>query len=284
MSLNLPPPTGASKPIDTDVQYVVGIPPRLEKRKRRELPCEPVAGVPPPDTETWKGMLHDTLVYPFRKDGWYVLVPGLALGFVTFFGVFIAGRGLAFFLGLFAAHYMVVMESTIIGEDNPPGWPSISDFLDDIATPLTQVLSAIIVSCVPWGIFEFTMADNMVDPTFVRCLCVVAAGCYFPMSLLSVSFHGSIRSLLPDYVVPAIMRAFPGYLVVVACLLLVTLGGLVCMAVGGFYFLICHARLTGLVYRRYQQSIGCSVGPVRHSTCRKSTEANRLWNSRAQFS
>ena len=200
----------------------------------------------------------------------FILMPGMVLGVLLVIGTFapILGYGAMLAMGYFSAFYINVVMSTINGANQLPDWPNVSSIYDDILYPDLQMLAASVVACSPLILYQ--LAGNELEGSGLAYLgCLAFAAFYFPMAVLSTCFHGSHRTVLPDYVLPAIMRSLPGYLVPVALLFMLSgMNGLIssvfdgipfigslCAMITGPYLSIVHGRMIGLIYRRYEERI-----------------------------
>ncbi len=238
---------------------------------------------PPDDTNAWLepdantnewivGMMRDAFLYPWRKSGWAILVPGAGLALLLTVGAFAPFIGLAatvFGVGYFAAYYFDIIGTTIGGKDAPPEWPELSNYMDDIARPALQMAVVFTLSFLPsiWYALSQGAAHREDLPAQ---LLYLAGALYFPMGCIALGMSGTIITALPHHVVPAIKRCLPGYLVPMVFLFVIkvlsqVLHGLlfaapafVSVALGWllwFYLLMIQARITGLTCRRFRDRI-----------------------------
>src|SRR5690606_21456315 len=99
---------------------------------------------------------------------------------------------------------------------------------------------------------------------------LVFSCCYFPMAVLATQAFGGVGAALPHVVIPAIIKALPGYLLALAALILVFvicalaqdfiakvpfIGWFVSSAVA-LYGLMFQGRLIGLIYVAKQDRLG----------------------------
>lgn len=223
-------------------------------------------------------MLRDSLTYPVRKNGMYILVPGALLGLAlvigSTFGLILSAFPFVFGIAYFAAFYLSIIETTISGRDEPPDWPSPTGALDTVIMPAVVVFFITIVANVPmlsisWAWVEwFDLPESWVLPF----LSFVLASAYIPMALISYVMNGGFGSLMPHRVLPAIARVMPGYLMLV--LARADIDGMMYLMIWAFeklnlhwmlilglmpvlmltflYSLMVQGRLTGLFFLYYQ--------------------------------
>jgi hypothetical protein len=199
------------------------------------------------------------------------LFPGAGLALL--FGVMghaplIGFIAVLYVLAYFAAYYCGIVSTTIGGKNEMPEWPGPTSFFDDIARPV-QMAVVFLLSCLPGMAYAWTHGAHHVEDLLDLLLEMVGTS-YFPMGCIAVVMVGTLESVLPHRVVPAIMRCLPGYLVPMAFLFaakLLTavldhvLSGApavfssVLVALAWFYLLIIQARITGLTGRRFRWRI-----------------------------
>ena len=219
--------------------------------------------------------MRDAVAYPFRKDGWAIVIPGaflsilLGIGAIApLFGIF----AILFGVGFFAAYYFEVIETTISGKDSAPDWPGLSNLSEDVWRPAFQIVGVYLISFFP-GIFSFWMGRDTqtVEAGLITIALDLLGSIYHPMACIAVIMNGSIFAALPHRVLPAIGRSLPGYLAPVLFLLLIKAGIRLIMeastplpalfeimitAMIGFLTLIIQARIAGLAGRRFRDKIG----------------------------
>jgi hypothetical protein len=214
----------------------------------------------------------DALTYPIRKNGWIMILLGAifsvilqVMQFAPFIGIIVA----LFSAGYFGAFYLDIISTTMIDRDEVPDWPSYSNFIDDIISPVFRLLVLVLISFLPAIVILF--ADRTASwfwPAFVG---GVVYGCfYFPMAILATQAFGGLGGAMPQIVFPAMFRAMPGYILAVAALIL---GFRVCFAAQYFtaevpyfgwfltaavalYSLMFQGRLIGLIYRTKSHELG----------------------------
>jgi hypothetical protein len=219
-----------------------------------------------------RNLLLDVLTYPFRGGGWLMLLIGAGMSILLKIASIAPLIGMIaglFSAGFFASYYLDIINNTVNDKDDPPEWPDISNFGEDIGRPLLQTLGVALISLVPYALTFLLDATDPARETWqwaARALFIL----YFPMSMLGVVMHGHLGGALPHRVIPAIFRALPGYLLVVALFAGLTvlsslsdaIGstipflGFVITAIPTLYLLMAEARLIGLLYRAKREQIG----------------------------
>ena len=216
--------------------------------------------------------LLDALSYPIRRSGWIMILVGAifsvildVLGFVPIVGIAVA----LFSAGYFGSFYLDIVSTTMTGRDEVPDWPSFSSFIDDIVSPFIRLVGLVLISFLP--ALALLFADHDAS-WFVPAMIAAIVYCcfYFPMAVLALQAFGGLGAALPHIVLPAIIRAFPGYLLALVALIV---GFAVCAVaqhftaeipfVGWFltaavalYSLMFQARLIGLIYCDKSDKLG----------------------------
>jgi hypothetical protein len=218
-------------------------------------------------------MFADALSYPLRKGAWAMILTGaifaVVLDFLKLFPV--AGLAAAVFAaGFFCGFYLDIVATTMAGDDHAPDWPSFTEFADDILMPFLRVIGLVIISVIPTVAAAFFVDED--SPAFWWAVGGALAWgiLYFPMAVLGSMTYGNLFGALPHVVVPAIVRAMPGYLLAVLVLVIAVgvcaaaeefggrvpyVGWLVATAIA-IYSLMMQARLIGLIYREKREQLG----------------------------
>lgn len=208
----------------------------------------------------------DALSYPIRRGGWIMIVLGAVFSVILdflqaapLFGLLAAVFG----AGYFGSFYLSIISSTMIDRDEVPEWPDFTDFLDDILSPLLRLIGLVFVSFLPAIVLLFFLDEDVLW-TIVALIAAIAWGCfYFPMAIMATLAFGGLGAASPHIVLPAIMRSMPGYLLVVAALVVAAIISAVAEGLAasipyvgwfigaalGFYGLMFQGRLIGLLYR-----------------------------------
>jgi len=174
--------------------------------------------------------------YPFKSGGLLMLSIGAVfITIVLFFSkyAFMFGIiGYAFVGGYLASFMMKIISHSADGEINLPDWPDLSEWWDDILSPMFRMIAVTIVSYFPLLLYlAYSLwTRNYSTPVMVALL--VLCTLYQPMALLAMSMLGSVAALNPIHMLPAIFRVPGDYLI--ACLIFLVLF----FMKGVFHFLV----------------------------------------------
>lgn len=227
------------------------------------------------DPDSMGSLLRDALTYPWRRDGWMIVIPGAVMAGILTIASYASLLGtISVILGAcyFAAYYFDVIETTLTGRDHPPEWPAISDFIDDILRPGIRMVGVALLSTMPLIIIAAMGGDNTDETSrrFGLLIGYLIYWAYLPMATLATVYNGTLSAALPHRVIPAIASSMPGYLLGVGALaageliqqsLSAVLGAIPIIGIFipfliYFYALVVQARLTGTLFLRYQNRIG----------------------------
>lgn len=221
-------------------------------------------------------MFADAFVYPFRKDGWMMILAGTLFSLLLNFlmNAPLVGLLVAIFsAGYFGAFYLDIVSTTMAGRDQVPDWPSISSFWDDIFTPFARLFALLVISFLPVIVLAFAIDLETWRLWHQSPLILgsIAWGClYFPMAVLATQAFGGVGAALPHIVLPGIVRAFPSYLVAVVALVIAYLAGILGQKFASdipfvgwllptaiaIYAMMFQARMIGLIYVDKQERLG----------------------------
>jgi hypothetical protein len=229
------------------------------------------------------------VAYPLRGAGlWFIIIGALFYGFLCVMG-YVARfslYGTALFIvrivyaGYAIAFLQRVLQTAAQGDDDPPSWPDFSEFWQDILLPFLQavVLFAVcfgptVALLISWGIDAVNTGNA--DPARLLLIIPVAlAGAvYFPMATLAVAMADSVTALNPLVVIPAILKTFLQYLLIlvltglifafwflakIGFALLLPIPVLPETIIGAvmFYLLTVWARALGLMYFATKDRLG----------------------------
>jgi hypothetical protein len=228
------------------------------------------------ESATFGSLLPTAFKYPFQQDGPVILLCGtilfvcldfarlILLKVLAFLGIFL---GLAFLIpivltfvmsvGYLFAYMQNIITATSTGSDNPPGWPQISGFWDDVVVPCLRYMTTVAVWVGP-GIVVLPMSM----PLGVMLL-LLGLFC-LPMAFLTVSLADSVAGLNPLVIFSSVTKVPGPYLIACAFFLLIIAVGTFCESffrlapifivpavVGKFvslYGLTVEMRILGLLY------------------------------------
>ncbi len=151
--------------------------------------------------------LSDSLRYPFRGTGAYMLVIGtIFLAPMVLFYKFFS------YICVFAELYMMVyffdvIQSTIHGEKDPPEWPLFKGWMS-IFFESVAYNAIIIISFLPTLIYYFlcSSSSQKMDMPIVA-VTLIWTFFYFPMSMIVAAETRNFAALLPPVVIVAIVKA-----------------------------------------------------------------------------
>lgn len=213
-------------------------------------------------------MIRDAFAYPFRNDGWMMILGGSVLW--TLLGYLSSPFALGLVLlilstGYFGAFYLSIINTTAVGENDPPNWPDFSDWDDELLPPFLRLGSIGLISFGPGWALQIATGSE-----FLGLIGYFYGLAYFPMAAMAGEVRGGLVSVLPHVVLPAIIRTFPAYLTVAAILVVGTLAAWVVQDnLGGvpvlgrltagvilLYSLMTEARAVGMIARNKCDELG----------------------------
>ncbi len=223
-----------------------------------------------PDESRALTLLEDASAYPFRGHGWVMLVIGsiISAGSTLGYSWALTGISVALVSGYFLAYYSAIIESTVSGRDEPPDFPEISDYSEDILRPALRSTEVLLIAFLPLIVLRFCVLD--IDANEDALLGMPLAwvflawgAFYFPMASIKTVVETDLYAALPHRVLPDILRHLRAYLPLVGMIAgMVVLSSLAdwmgasmpligWIFAGGvsFYLMMVHARLGGMFYR-----------------------------------
>jgi hypothetical protein len=173
----------------------------------------PMAHVDLPEEHGFGWYLHDALSYPFRGDGFIILIVGtIAFTVFDFVGRFSIVLSIAAW-GYLLLMLQQVLHSTAMGENRLPDWPDFDGF-GELFTKAIQWLAVVAVSFGPAIFLGIAAEKEESDGLFIGTMAAfVVGGIYFPMAILSVGMHDSVGGLNPLGVFHGIFKIPRHYLV-----------------------------------------------------------------------
>jgi hypothetical protein len=215
----------------------------------------------------------DVVRYPFRKDGWMILLPGAAFWPLIFFAMafpFLTSGILVVLAGYLAAYFFEIVAVTIAGKDAPPEWPELDNFLDCILVPALRIVFLALISLLPAILLDEIRYDRW-DGLKMHWGLQLFAAVYFPFGCMALALIGSVYEILPHRVLPSILRGGAASIPLAAG---ATAGECVwcgmekiaeyspewlaifMRALTAFYLFVMYARIIGLTCRRYRERLG----------------------------
>ena len=181
---------------------------------------------------------------------------------------FILGCGYLF------AYLKKIIAYTAHGEEHMPDWPELTEWKDDIVSPMFQFLMICFFSFGPalltWLVMDFWFE---VDYPWLVWLVALAGCAYFPMAFLGVAMFDSLAAAHPLFVLGSITvvpreysiaaLVFAGILAfrwlsesLLAMLLRIPLVPVLISDLLGICLLMVEARILGLLYLSRKQTLG----------------------------
>ncbi len=217
--------------------------------------------------------LPDVIKYPLSGGGLFML--GVGAVFVTvllFFSsyAFLVGViGYVFVGGYLASYLMKIVSHTADGEIDLPDWPDISDWWDDIISPMFEMILVTLTSYLPLVAYiVYGVSTRDLSPVAALALLIIGT-LYEPMALISMSIHRSARALNPVLLTPAILKVPKDYLIACSVLFLIfvlkwlfryyvqipLLGPFIDNFIM-LYLLVVEMRILGLIYYTNRTKLG----------------------------
>ena len=163
-------------------------------------------------TKTFGQGIARSLTYPFRGNGVIILICGtIFFGLVDIFRMGILTWSLWVMMwGYLFAFMQRIIVTTAQGNDDPPEFPEISDYHEDIVVPFRQLALSLIASLAP-AIFAFIYMGALAGQ-----FALLLGALYFPMAILGVAMSDSFAALNPIFVLSSVVKCFGQY--VLACI------------------------------------------------------------------
>ena len=224
----------------------------------------------------------DALCYPLVRISWFLLVVLCAAGFLVLVTVstlqtgkvLISGRiifAALVLIGVIVRCYFTIIEHTLI-DWGKEAWQDASVDTDGLWSSMASLFGLACISWAPAMIVGYFIAPE-VEWRELACQITAAFGCeYFCTGVLALVVFNNFSQVLPHHILPAIFKSGPAFMLCGAALVLVPMSfktvwgmlpetqavflrALISSSVAAF-FLIVHARLTGLLYVGNRERIG----------------------------
>jgi hypothetical protein len=165
---------------------------------------------------TFFQVLPSAFSYPFKGNGLIILLCGTV--FFGFLDLITSGRAAMLMLasilvvrvityGYLFAYMQKIICASAQGEDDPPGFPEVTDMLSDVIQPFFLLAMTVAVSFGP-AIIAFYNGGAIAGDFLL-----VIGMLYFPMALLGVAMADSLSALNPVIVTSAILKVPKPYIV-----------------------------------------------------------------------
>ena len=177
--------------------------------------------IPEMMAKSFFAQLPGIFAYPFKKNGWMMVIIGTILFAVLGFFARIAFSGgvriislslwaFVFGTGYFLAYMQRIMTSSGYAEEEMPGWPDVTDFGSDVVLPML-LFAGTFLACIAPGLTCLIFGSDTVKEAAIPLF--VLGAFYFPMAVLAVGMTDNIFSLNPLVIIPSIAKVFVHYLV-----------------------------------------------------------------------
>ena len=183
------------------------------------------------ETATFGSLLPTAFKYPLQQNGPAILLAGTILfAFLDFARLLLASvkmvgmLGFAYWLavimsvGYLFAYMQNIIVASCSGEDNPPGWPEITGFWDDVVVPCLRCATIWLVCAGP-GIAVMIFVTP--DAPMVGVIVLLLGLFCLPMALLTVSLADSVAGLNPLLIFSGISKVLGPYLLACAFFLVI---------------------------------------------------------------
>ncbi len=223
--------------------------------------------------------------YPFRKNGWMLLIGGTLVYLVWrltthffmlrvsgLFSLLLVAGELCFYIlmaGYVCAYMQKIMVYSGQGEQALPGWPDVTEMWSDVIVPFLLFVGTIFFCIAPALACLLFGGDSLKSASIAL---AILGAFYFPMALLAVGMSDNILAANPLVIIPSVLKIVPSYLVVfffMGCVVAIRALGdwlvyrlpvpVVPFIITGFlalYFLTVQMRVLGLMYYCNREQLG----------------------------
>jgi len=218
-------------------------------------------------------IVKDISTYAFRGGGKYVLIVGVALGFIAdvakLGSIEVAAVLAVFLLGYMSSVYFRVIHLSASGHYEAPEFPEFTNLLRDVIQPLWKVVIVMLISFSPVIFYELVVDGDRGVSSAGKIMGVFGL-VYFPMAMLAVVVMGYLGAMNPLIVLPAIMKS--GWLYWLALALLLSVAVLVVVILNAtqevlvvgtiltalliMFTLMTNGRILGILYRERKVELG----------------------------
>jgi len=171
------------------------------------------------------GRLPDAFVYPFRGNGFLLLVAGSFLYFLLQAGqiILLSGGLRSFVIGtiiqIFVGGYLFayaqsIVQTTAVEDRELPQLTGVSSFWEDVLLPFLQMLGLVLACFSPALLLQNVARSSGMPILAIATLPLYILGfIYLPMGFLAVVILDTLKALNPLVIVPSILRVPVAYLV-----------------------------------------------------------------------
>jgi hypothetical protein len=236
-----------------------------------------------PAAKSFFAELPRAFAYPLRGRGKYVIIAGviffallripkLLAGFIpTPYAGAIVGLIVGVIACVLPAYLLDALRQSAAGEDEPPDWPEVTDWWEDLLRPAYLVIGTAALSFLPAAICRIAVFYEWLPSPALMWFFIIMGVLYFPMALIGVAMRGGFSGASPVRVLPSIARIAPTYVVACAALagvlatrsvferlLALPVPIVAPMASGAvsFYLLMVEMRICGLLYSHHRDRLG----------------------------
>ena len=225
--------------------------------------------------------IADALCYPLVRISWFLLVVLCSAGFLVLVTIssLTNGRGMEgrilmaalALVGVVVRCYFTIIEHTLIGWGKE-GWQNTTLDTDGLWSSLLSMAGLACISWLPLAAVSYFVPPSQ-EWSEAACQIMAAFGCeYFCMGTLALVVFNNFSQVLPQHILPAMVKSGASFMLCGAALVLVPMSfqtvwhalpatqatfvrALIASSVAA-YFLIAHARFMGLLYLASRERIG----------------------------
>jgi hypothetical protein len=174
--------------------------------------------------------LPDAFAYPFRGNGFMLLIAGAFLYFLLQVGQImmtgptywmkVAGVIVQIFLGGYLfAYAQTIIQTTAVQDQELPQLTGVSSFWEDVLLPFLQMLGLMVACFSPALVALVATAASGQPALAVAAIPLFVLGfIYLPMGFLAVVILDTLKALNPLVIVPSILRVPLAYVVTLVLL------------------------------------------------------------------
>ena len=237
------------------------------------------------------GLLPGVTNYPIQGRGLILLVAGTvffvllnlvaSLASIGYYGGVVTGLAGVAVAGYLFSYAKSIITSTIENENEPPGWPDVTDWEQDILMPCGQLVALVVLTFGPAIILQWWHPFGEAYAPATMLVAAGLGGLLAPMGMLTLAVFDSVAALNPVALVWSILR-IPGHYLVAAVAFELAIGagffadnligalipvpvlpGVLSVFIG-LYLTSAGMRILGLLYRTQRERLGWFGRSDRH--------------------